>query len=1003
VDSSSPTEQLLGEVAFVHRLARALLNDAELAHDVAQDALAAALQQGPVQHVRGWLAAVTKHLAARTRRAARERASREAFAARPPAHDGEERTGERLRLHRRLTDAVMALPEPYRTAVTLRCFDDLSPRAIAGRLRLPAATVRQHVHRGLAMLRGKLDGEFGGRDRWQAAFAAVGLGKVAVSVLFWIPVLAMKKVAVVFLVAAVAAGWWAIDRGEPAPVVAPMASAPPPSTAAIAAANAKNDAAPAESVRAAVPAATTPDATFVVRLVDEREQPIAGADVHRWTAAGEVAKQRTDRDGRAEFAPRDGGGGVVVIANGWSPIVRELDHLRGEQRYTLTDGTVLDGTLLVDETPGPAGLRLGVFAPLVLPESAPRELRESWPKHRPSAVAVTGPGGTFVFRGLAADRAVTLELPSTHWFVPKSDVVDLVRHSFSAQSVQPARGVLLRTTQLPTVSGRVVWADDGHAVSSPLLSVIAKFEDGENSPGLGVHGHEDGTFAAGFYPSSSSKMLPWLQPAQRRRITSVQIWAEAAGSDGSVTVDFDDKALEAMAVVVRLPRATVTHFVVTDLDDRPIAGARVSATPSTVTDEHGCGTFQGKRDKVLVGADGRQVQPAVSHRPAAGTAADPLRFRLAPRNHLVLQLRTADRGVPQIRWVRIRSTSSLFQGARFHNSFDQTFGGSDADCTSSARMQPDGSRVTYRWDCTVRPDANGRIELHSLEPGVECTATANDALDTPVATATFVTPPAGETRAADLIVNGIARNVHGRVQTRDGAPVTNAKVELRHGNRKTEAGVDASGAFVFEGIYVGDGMELYAKAGGYAAASRELTNTNTSDDPGIVLVLERGQRVTVRIVDESDQPVAAPVFAEVEGDDLNGQNTSPGEHVFSDLPAGVVTFVSPFGGSRFTIRHDTVNPTAVLRVPRPARLQVTAQDSKLGARVTRLDVAGEPFTALLGESETRTQLLVPGRYRVELVQYSWRGEGEQRERVVEVVAPAQEIDAKAGELVRVKF
>jgi hypothetical protein len=42
---------------------------------------------------------------------------------------------------------------------------------------LPAATVRQHVHRGLALLRQQLDAEFGGREQWRGAFATLALGK----------------------------------------------------------------------------------------------------------------------------------------------------------------------------------------------------------------------------------------------------------------------------------------------------------------------------------------------------------------------------------------------------------------------------------------------------------------------------------------------------------------------------------------------------------------------------------------------------------------------------------------------------------------------------------------------------------------------------------------------------------------------------------------------------------------------------------------------------------
>ena len=75
-------------------------------------------------------------------------------------------------------------------------------------------------------------------------------------------------------------------------------------------------------MRTAVTPPATRDEEFVVRVVDERDQPIAGADVHRWTAAGASAKQRTDRDGRAEFAAVDDSGGLLVCADGFAPLVR---------------------------------------------------------------------------------------------------------------------------------------------------------------------------------------------------------------------------------------------------------------------------------------------------------------------------------------------------------------------------------------------------------------------------------------------------------------------------------------------------------------------------------------------------------------------------------------------------------------------------------------------------------------------------------------------------------
>ena len=1008
VDSSrSPTEALPSEAAFVHRLARALLRDAGLAHDVAQDALAQALQQQPVRHLRGWLAAVTKCLAARVRRDQCERPLREARAARPVANDSEERTVERLRVYRRLTDAVMALPEPYRTAVTLRFFDELPPRAIARRLGLPAATVRQHVHRGLALLRQQLDAEFGGREQWRGAFATLALGKTTVPLLAWLPVLVMKKALVgAALVAAVGLGWWSWTRGDAPPVNAQVASsAPLPAAAAVASAANETK---VDAVRTAAPVPAVRDEAFVVRVIDEREQPVAGADVHRWTAAGAAAKLRTDRDGRAEFAAIDGAGGVLVRADNWTPLVRELASLRGEQVCTLPDGAVLDGQMLVDGAPAPAGLRLGLYAKLALPESAPRELREAVQYWSPSSFAVTAAGGAFVFRGLTADRKVKLELPGTHWFGVEEGSIDQTSDfdDLSTRAVQPARGVLLRTTRLPGVHGRVVWADDGSPVSAAELSVCAQFADGDGGPIFICRGNDDGTFATGFWPASSS-WRRWRDPTKRVPLTSVQMSVQAAGSDGSIQMDLDAKALAAMPVEVRLPRAIVTHFVVTDLEDHPIAGARVSAVPGTVTDDRGRGTFHGNRDKVLVGADGYQVQPARSHQPAAGTENDPLRFRLAPRNHLVLHVRDSAGGVAPIPFVRIRSRAGhLFCGKRFHNSFDETFGGSFGISGANGRPQPDGSTEMYEWTCRTRLDANGRSELHSLEPGVPCTAEASDSFNDVLASMPFVMPPAGETVTLDIVVPGTARTLRGRVQARDGTPLPKATIRLGNGKQEAETSIKEDGSFTFAGVY-GDGpFELRATASGYAKAARTIAIADAANEH--VLVLDPGQRVTLRIVDHEDRPVPAPARAEViPGDSMHPQTLAPGEHLFTDLPSGVVTFESAFGGNRFRLAQDSANPNAVLRVPRPARIVVAApkgaSTDRLGARATRLDGAGEPFSLSVGASDPEAELLVPGRYRVELYRVTWRGQGETLERVEERAAPPQEIEAKAGELVRIQF
>ncbi|HYM83853.1 MAG TPA: sigma-70 family RNA polymerase sigma factor [Candidatus Dormibacteraeota bacterium] len=55
--------------------------------------------------------------------------------------------------------AVAALEEPYREVVALRFFGELSLAEIATQTERPLGTVKTHLHRGLARLRGRLDAE----------------------------------------------------------------------------------------------------------------------------------------------------------------------------------------------------------------------------------------------------------------------------------------------------------------------------------------------------------------------------------------------------------------------------------------------------------------------------------------------------------------------------------------------------------------------------------------------------------------------------------------------------------------------------------------------------------------------------------------------------------------------------------------------------------------------------------------------------------------------------
>ena len=147
------------EAAIVRRLAHGLFLDRHGADDLAQEAWVAALGKsgGEVRSLRSWLMGTMRRLALQERRDRARRWRRELTAARAEELPSAADSVGRIEVVRRLLDAVEALPEPYRSTIVERFFDDLPPRVIARRRGLPVNTVRTHLRRGLAELRRRLD------------------------------------------------------------------------------------------------------------------------------------------------------------------------------------------------------------------------------------------------------------------------------------------------------------------------------------------------------------------------------------------------------------------------------------------------------------------------------------------------------------------------------------------------------------------------------------------------------------------------------------------------------------------------------------------------------------------------------------------------------------------------------------------------------------------------------------------------------------------------------
>lgn len=287
----------------MRRIAAGLLKNEHDADDAAQDAWVAALgSRESNTTLRAWLANVTKNFAFRIIRDRSRRARREEAVARPEATATVAEIVERERARQQILAAVLALEEPYKTAVLLRYFENLPPREIAKRTGEPIGTVKTRLKRGLGDLRSSVTTTLGaGWAGWclQIVRAAPSAGAIyapaAGNSIIYITLLIMSKKTILAAVAIAAAmlGGAALMQykysPEPPPrtlETPPVASAPerPRETHSQPSAAIATNPAPKPAPRVAVAA---PDAEIKNKLeirgrvVDEAGAPLAGWNVYQ--------------------------------------------------------------------------------------------------------------------------------------------------------------------------------------------------------------------------------------------------------------------------------------------------------------------------------------------------------------------------------------------------------------------------------------------------------------------------------------------------------------------------------------------------------------------------------------------------------------------------------------------------------------------------------------------------------------------------------------------------
>src|SRR4029079_7729869 len=170
-EAGSRLDELMGDIAWVRRLARALVKDPTVPDDVAQDAWLLATQHPPsdTRPLRPWLRRVVLNVVRMRHRAASRREAREAAVVPGNAPTPADLV-ERVELQRAVADEVLALAEPYRSTVLLHFVEGLSSAQIARRLAIPDSTVRRRLKGAIDQLRELLQARSDGpKSGWLAA------------------------------------------------------------------------------------------------------------------------------------------------------------------------------------------------------------------------------------------------------------------------------------------------------------------------------------------------------------------------------------------------------------------------------------------------------------------------------------------------------------------------------------------------------------------------------------------------------------------------------------------------------------------------------------------------------------------------------------------------------------------------------------------------------------------------------------------------------------------
>ncbi|MCC7397101.1 MAG: sigma-70 family RNA polymerase sigma factor [Planctomycetes bacterium] len=939
----TPPAAALAEMAWVRALARSLLHDPSLADDVAQDTWLAAQTSPPTRRdadggLRGWLRTVVTNRVRRLHRADRRRRARETAASlvRQAADPAE--VAARAALQQRVTAAVMALDEPFRSALLWRYLDELPATEIARRQGIRHDAARKRLSRGLQLLRERLDQEQGGfaafAAAWTTAFGPTTNVAAPAAAITLLTLTLMNKW-LLLLGGALAATLW--FSWPAAPAAPPTTSTDPTGAAVVAQAPTLPAPLPTAAARHELAAA----GQLVLRITDDAGRALAQVHVlalHR----GELsARTTTADDGRATLPaaveadewllarpgtvplrlPRAAATAAGAIES--SLVLPRGEALRGEVHGGCPPGATLQ---LEHDTPPPFAHALGERAMAALAELGVRPA---------SLTLAIGADRTFCGDGLPADWSGALRAPAGFTMHEAASRAPVEDHTLLLLR-RPRQDLVLELTAPRIVRGRVLAADAPFAGGEVYCVAARSPVDMQQAR---VATDADGRFRAAVQDVAAGGAL------------AVEVLV--AGDGSLLRHDFELPAGVSDHDLGELRLGGALEVTVVDAGGEALPGARVfvvgnpGESADATTAQNGRVHF-----RALPAAARALVATAPGFTRARldlpATGAITVQLRRCPS--LRVRVLAADGSPAPALALRVRAERLPFRSV-------------DAAAAALANSP---------FAATMDLDARSEAELTDLEPGLLLQLAAIDTLGKELANTEVTTP---RTDTCETVVLTTAQRPFvftGTVRDGDGRPVPRARLHIESDGGARHARTDAKGGFRLDGLTgTVTGVHLEVSHPAYVTWLRSDL-TLSADDAPLDVVLESGRRLEVRVVQANGEPLDfGLLLAALDGGrgDL-AQRSAAGTFVFDMLPQRAGRVFLELGGQELGTTIGALDSFAELRLPELGSVAVhhdPGDDNGTRVHVAVTNKAGKQSREWLRPGSSVLVLpLPPGEYRLQL-------------------------------------